>query len=803
MGIPDLVRISITFQMIFGGTDMKLKRLAALCLSTALTLSLTAVPAHAAAFTDLVKADGSKHWAYDYITRMSDLGYANGYDDGSFKPDGNMTAVEALLFCARATGVDKVTQEKVAKDWEDIVTQILPDGMASWASRPAKELAVGVEAGVLSLAELEALSDSGSLMRTITRENLCMYLVRAMQLEPLVDELTTYPLTFPDKDEISPALQPYVFVLTNFGIVQGDELGNFNPKSFVTRAAMTTMLCRALDFMDDVGIVTQLSEYTDFDWQAGTVTNVTFGVDGSTVLTLHNEVADSLQSYSLPASTSIYEHNMLTSSTALKNGQYVRLSFDSKGAVTEARLCGIVSAFMGNVTELADDQLTLSVNGVSRTVTIDRFTTVAAGKAVGDRTVIDEDAQYTTAVCYVDGAGHLAGVRFNGGTEQAQGLVKSVTAAGDDIILQVAAHNGIVYRYTIPAGTAVLVDGVLGRLTTAHVGCLVQLRVDTETDQAVSVSVNTAYQYVQGPIRRMGTVGTAKSVTIGDIFTGKDTTVTVSSSAPITYNGGEKTISQIETGWYVTAILSGNMIIQMDAFPGTTAVEGTLTDITYAATTTVQITEPTGGILSYDLDIKDPPTITRNGKSCSVADLRRGDNLVITLRYNEVNKIEATPQTADLQGRITGISVGATGRTIEITFDDGSTIPYSVTDSVSVTQNGKSSNVGNLNYGDSVALVTSGGEIISIEIVSAAVSSEQLTGTIYDITPTGSNRSLYLLTAGNSAPVFVDLKDVGSVVDLGSGGKTVTISSLKAGDSVTVYGSWSGSTFVSTTILRQ
>lgn len=783
---------------------MKLKRLAALCTSAALTLTLAVAPAYAVtAFTDLTKSDGTRHWSYEYVMRMAQEGYANGYDDGTFKPDGNMTAVEALLFCARCTGVDADTQEEVAEDWEDIVAQILPEGMASWASRPAKELAVGIEAGVLSLAELEVLSSTGALMKTITRENLCMYLVRAMQLETLASELTTYPLTYPDKDDISPSLQPYVFVLTNFGIVKGDDVGHFNPKGAVTRAAMTTMLCRALDFMKDAGIVTELSEYTDYDWQAGTVTSVTAGADGSTVLTLYNEVSELRQSYSLPAGVKIYEHNMLTSATALKNGQYVRLRMDAKGTVAEARLCGAVSAFMGNVVELKDNELSLTVNGMSRTLPIGRFTTVAAGKAVGDRSVIDEDAQYTNAVCYLDTAGDLAGLKLTGGTEQAQGLVKAVTASGEDTVLQVAATNGVIYRYTIPAGTAVMVDGMLGKLTSGHVGCLVQLRVNADDNTAVSVSVNTAYQYVQGPVRRLGTIGTAKSVVVADIFTGKDVTATISTAAPITYNGASKEIKDIDTGWYVTAVLSGNMIIQLDAFPGTVAVEGTLTDITYASTTVLQVTQQDGSILTYDLDITDPPDITRNGKSCSTADLRRGDKVTLTLRFNEVNKIEAQPQTADQQGTITGISAGASGRTIEIAFEDGSVNTYSVTDSVSVTQDGKPSNIRNLNYGDKVGLVTSGGEIVSIEILSAATAMDQLTGTIYDITASGASRGLYLLTAGSSAPVFVDIKNVGSVVDLGANGRAVTLNSLKAGDTVIVHGSWNGSTFVATAILKQ
>ena len=83
---------------------MKLKRLGALALTLALTLSLT-VPAHASTFSDV-----ETHWARDYISKMATRGYAKGYDDGTFKPDGKMTAAETLLFCARATGLDSATQ---------------------------------------------------------------------------------------------------------------------------------------------------------------------------------------------------------------------------------------------------------------------------------------------------------------------------------------------------------------------------------------------------------------------------------------------------------------------------------------------------------------------------------------------------------------------------------------------------------------------------------------------------------------------------------------------------------------------
>ena len=62
---------------------MKLKRLSTLALSLALVSSLAVVPAHAA-FTDVSQND----WYYDDVTAMSQLGYAKGYEDGSFKPNG-------------------------------------------------------------------------------------------------------------------------------------------------------------------------------------------------------------------------------------------------------------------------------------------------------------------------------------------------------------------------------------------------------------------------------------------------------------------------------------------------------------------------------------------------------------------------------------------------------------------------------------------------------------------------------------------------------------------------------------------
>ena len=801
---------------------MKCKRLAALGTALALCLSLSVTGAYAARFTDLVNKDGSPHWATADIERMAAAGLANGYADGSYLPEGLMTAAETLLFCARVAGVDPTVQAQIAADRAQEMKEILPaaNNMNVWA---AKEMAVAVEAGVLSLDELEALAQTDPLSakvdangvtttRTyleerITRENICMYLVRAMQLEPLAKGLTTYPLTYSDADQISPALQPYVYVLTNFGIVKGTNLGTFDPKGSVTRAQMTTMLARGLDFMADYGITTELSEYTTYDWQGGVITSVTQAKDNTVVVSINGELSG-LRTYALPTTAKIYEDNLLTTSSALKAGQYVRFNFNKSGAVTEARLTGALTSYAGTISSLAEDKLSILVGGQPRSFRMDRFTEISVNKKLGDRSLIDYDAGYTSAVCYVDETGHLCALALAGGTQLTDGLVSEVTtsANGSTTTLGVTAFNGVVYHYTIPAGTAVTVNGVLGSLSTSQVGKYVQLRVDAGSGEAVSVAVDTVSTFVQGPIRKTAAVGgnTTRNVTIKDQFTGKEKTYIVNANAAITYDGELKTVHDLVTGWYVTALVNNEIITQIDAYPGSITVEGTLSSINYGTTTTLRVTLEDDSVVTYNLDINDLPSIVRENKTSSIEQLRTGDSVVLTIRYNEVEKIEATAQTANLTGVITRITMETGGVTMEVRLEDGTAATYTVSEGVSVSQAGAASNIYALKPGYTVGLVTNGDRVVSIDVTATASSATRLSGTVYTVTSAGTNRSMTVLVTdalGSSTPVVVNVKDA-ALLDIG--GTSLSLSSgFPAGTLVEIYGQYDGAIFVANIVIRQ
>ena len=422
---------------------MKGKRVLSLALAALMTLSLLVVPAAAVSFTDM-----TNHWAKDDVEYLATQGVVKGTSATTFAPDQKMTACEALLFCSRATGVDAIDKEAIAEDWEDELKEILPKEMYAWA---AQEMAVCLETGIISETELRALSSAGGLVKSITRETLAMYLVRAMQLAPLAQSLTSYPMSFADTTSISASLQPYVYLLNMYGIVKGNELNRFLPQNSLTRAEMATMLRRAIDFMDERGIYAELPGYTDYDWVGGTIAAVSTGSSGITLLTL-TSVVSGTRSISLPADAEIYENNMLSSADTLKVGSYARVNLDRKGTAESVRLGGAVTSYTGSVTGVEQDSLTVTVNGASKRLDIDRFTEVQVGKTAGDYTLLDPQAGYTTATCYVDAMGHLDAVQLSGGTRAEEGILVKVENGTGGQRLQVSAFNGETRRYTLPAG---------------------------------------------------------------------------------------------------------------------------------------------------------------------------------------------------------------------------------------------------------------------------------------------------------------------------------------------------------------
>lgn len=760
-------------------------------LAAALTLSMmvgTAAPASAAVFTDL-----SGHWARTDVEYLAAQGLVSGYNDGTFKPDAAMSAVEALLFCARVTKLDAAVKQKVVSKWDDTLRDIIPSDMRTWA---ATDLSVCLETGIISPSELQSLASGNSLLSAIPRERVALYLARAMQLDEAAESLTSYSLNFTDKSSIDREMQPYVYLLTDCGILKGDEFNRFLPKNSVNRASMTSLMRRAMDYMVLKGIAVELPDFTDYEWLGGVITSAEANSSGATVLTVDSLVSGT-HTVVVPAYAVIYEQNMRADSSALKKGTYARVNLNKSGTPTEVRLGGMPERVKGEVTAMGKDSVTLKVNGLSRTVRVDRFTEVQAGGKTGGPELLDPEAAYTGAECLVHSGGHAAAIRLTGGTREEIGLLGKVQVNGNrSATVQVVAMNGVKTSYQIPASAEVEVNGSEGKLSSTQVGDYVVLRISNEENGKVeSVSVDTKTSYVRGSIRSVSS--SRDELTIRNFDEGnKSVTYDVASGADITYEGEKIGLSKLDKDDYVTMRVSKNEALAIMAFPGSTSDEGTIRSITYGTPTVMEIARDDGAVVSYDLDLSNPPTIYRDNEHSSIDRLKNGDEVSITIRYNEVDTIDATPQSANASGTIQRVSMDTTGTTIEVQHADGSTASYRVSSGVSVTQDGKAISIDTLKPGFRIDMVLDGDQVLAIEVDKSASSGNQMMGEILYV-----NRKAGEILIQKSGDTAVTV-DVDGASILSAQGGTLEISDLSSGDYITIYGSYDGLTFKATLVIR-
>ena len=509
--------------------------------------------AGAAAFTDT-----SGHWASEYIDDITSSNLVAGYDDGTFKPDKAVTNAEALAFVSRLWKGDTATVTAVQKKWQSVLTANLPSAY-SWLQ---DEAAICLEAGVLTQSEFTALCTSGALGNAAKREDLAVWLVKAMQLSSLAASYGSDALTFADKAAITASARPFVALLAGAKIIVGDDLGNFSPVSEVTRGAMAAMLSRSLDYMEDQGVIIELTEFTDYSWAAGVVT----AVSGSKV-TLKSGTATS--AYTLPEGAAVRSDGLKADLSADLVGKFALVTLDGdKDPVSLA--ASTTKTVTGEVSEITESTLTL---GDKTEYSIGRTVRVNAGGSVGDRSLIDTSAAYEEAQCLTDLSGRLLQLTLTGGESTEQGIFYA--AYGD---LFVTGLDGVTHRVAINKSTDYEVDGESSQL--ADVGGHYGAITFDEDGDAASVTVDTALEYVVAAYKSTVTQNSRLAMSVKDRITGEETTYEQTKAGTTVYIGSKKSdLGSLIPGYLVQIKLINGLASELTASTGALEFEGTVTGV--------------------------------------------------------------------------------------------------------------------------------------------------------------------------------------------------------------------------------
>ncbi len=180
------------------------------CLLAAMLLSGVAFAAN---FTDL----SENHWAYQYVDELVSTGVINGYEDGTFRPEANVTRAELAKLVSVQFGesTNKSYSDVAESDWfYDYVTA----------------------SGDYFLADGEFLPNSQA-----TREEVAYAIYVATGLNA-----SNIAVSFTDASDIAAEYKNAIAAVFENGIITGYPDGTFLPKNNITRAETATVLSRAI-----------------------------------------------------------------------------------------------------------------------------------------------------------------------------------------------------------------------------------------------------------------------------------------------------------------------------------------------------------------------------------------------------------------------------------------------------------------------------------------------------------------------------------------------------------------------------
>ncbi len=174
-----------------------------------------------------VYSDISNHWAKDFINDLISKNILSGYQDGTIKPDKNISRAELTTIVAKAMGL-KPAKNPVL-DFADKAS------ISSWA------------AGYIAVAKEESIvlgykDNTFGPNKNCTRQEAVTIIMNAFKLGE-----SSNTLKFKDEKEISSWAYKSVAKLTESKIIDGYPDNTFKPGENITRAEVFSVLSKCLN----------------------------------------------------------------------------------------------------------------------------------------------------------------------------------------------------------------------------------------------------------------------------------------------------------------------------------------------------------------------------------------------------------------------------------------------------------------------------------------------------------------------------------------------------------------------------
>lgn len=266
-----------------------------------------------------------KHWAYKYIEDMASSGYLNGFTNGTFKPSGNLTLMQALSTLSRLaepTQIEKANavegysylfnELKIKEDWEKV------------------GLAIALDKDIITETEVKDAKKKDMLNKPVNRERTSELLAKTMGLENTANKIEIVYVDFKDISKVEAFRRKYIRVLLDVGVLDPNGKGNkdFQPKANLSRAEMATLLDKASSYLKKYPVKSEPEVGplpVEYEYVTDKIKRIT--LDAGTMLVIENK-RDREKAYRIDNKTSITIDGKKSDVKSLSEGQEVKLKIE-------------------------------------------------------------------------------------------------------------------------------------------------------------------------------------------------------------------------------------------------------------------------------------------------------------------------------------------------------------------------------------------------------------------------------------------------------------------------------------------
>lgn len=570
--------------------------------------TVTATTTIKSVFTDLNSEDYS--WAVTYINDMVSKGLISGYEDGTYRPDNDVTRLEALSLFARAMGSNNNTNAQVLALAHEKYDSVVDGYGLTWGS---DEIVYLMYKGALKKTDLDTYLLGDEKNTAMKRYEAAIIITKAMGGENEALSELGVVLDYADAREVPSNAIQYVAYATEARIMEGMGNGEFSPNTAVKRSQMAVMLSRTVD-------------KTDYSFERVNIV----GID-----------TDNMEITADDGSTYTY-----TDDTAIRSlGESVQAISLSENIDAVLTLSGGTIAGIDVISSVPDETITgkyvsyASRSGKSIITIKPDNETANQSYECSESVVVTYDNSPATVRSFT--AGDVVTLELsNGVIVKMTGEVKSTTISnatvesldiGTDITLTIS-HANEEYdgkTYSISDDVTVKKNDATVDLDNIYKGDKVSLTL--EYGVITKITATSTKKVYEGTIKSI-TISASSTMTV--LLDGKteETTYQVPKDAEITINGSEGTLYDFRVGDVVKITLDSDAITKIVA-TSTQESSGSVSGIVTAINSSYGVISiiPEGSTDAKQVFCKDDTTtfVTATGVSKKMKDVAVGQTLEI------------------------------------------------------------------------------------------------------------------------------------------------------------------------------